>query len=117
MILWALARELRVLANIALQYSQGTPLDKAFSLMLIGVPFALIVRQPDLGTALLVLAGGAFVLFELDNGLQQGLLPVFSHQLELFDFLRGSQKVAFNPRGYQLHGVMGGGQLRRSHRV
>ena len=30
-ILWALARELRVLANIALQYSQGTPLDKAFS--------------------------------------------------------------------------------------
>ena len=35
----------------------------AVSLMLIGVPFALIVRQPDLGTALLVLAGGAFVLF------------------------------------------------------
>src|SRR5476649_2326454 len=30
-ILWALARELRLLANIALQYSQGTPLDKAFS--------------------------------------------------------------------------------------
>lgn len=30
-ILWALARELRVLANIALQYSQGTPLDKCFS--------------------------------------------------------------------------------------
>ena len=33
------------------------------SLMLIGVPFALIVRQPDLGTSLLILAGGAFVLF------------------------------------------------------
>ncbi|MOA17205.1 DNA polymerase III subunit delta [compost metagenome] len=30
-ILWALARELRLLANISLQYSQGTPLDKAFS--------------------------------------------------------------------------------------
>ena len=27
-ILWALARELRLLANISLQYSQGTPLDK-----------------------------------------------------------------------------------------
>jgi DNA polymerase-3 subunit delta len=30
-ILWALSRELRVLANLALQYSQGVPLDKAFS--------------------------------------------------------------------------------------
>jgi DNA polymerase-3 subunit delta len=30
-ILWALARELRVLAGLALQYSQGVPLDKAFS--------------------------------------------------------------------------------------
>ena len=30
-ILWALARELRVLANISLQYSQGTPLDKCLS--------------------------------------------------------------------------------------
>ena len=30
-ILWALARELRLLANIAQQYSQGTPLDRAFS--------------------------------------------------------------------------------------
>ena len=35
----------------------------AVSLLLIGIPFGLIVRQPDLGTALLVLAGGAFVLF------------------------------------------------------
>ena len=33
------------------------------SLILIGVPFILIVRQPDLGTSLLILAGGAFVLF------------------------------------------------------
>jgi DNA polymerase-3 subunit delta len=30
-ILWALARELRLLANLSLQYSQGVPLDKAFS--------------------------------------------------------------------------------------
>lgn len=31
----------------------------AISLVLIGVPFILIVRQPDLGTALLILASGA----------------------------------------------------------
>lgn len=35
----------------------------AISLALIGVPFVLIVRQPDLGTSLLILASGAFVLF------------------------------------------------------
>lgn len=35
----------------------------AVSLALIGVPFVLIVRQPDLGTSLLILASGAFVLF------------------------------------------------------
>lgn len=33
------------------------------SLALIGVPFVLILKQPDLGTAMLVLASGAFVLF------------------------------------------------------
>jgi rod shape determining protein RodA len=33
------------------------------SLALIGVPFVLIFKQPDLGTAMLVLASGAFVLF------------------------------------------------------
>lgn len=33
------------------------------SLALIVVPFVLVVRQPDLGTALLILASGAFVLF------------------------------------------------------
>lgn len=31
--------------------------------MLIGVPFLLIAEQPDLGTSLLVLASGIFVLF------------------------------------------------------
>ncbi|WP_286935772.1 DNA polymerase III subunit delta, partial [Pseudomonas sp. UBA6554] len=30
-ILWALARELRLLAGLAQQFSQGVPLDKAFS--------------------------------------------------------------------------------------
>lgn len=35
----------------------------AVSLMLIGMPFVLILRQPDLGTSLLILASGAFVLF------------------------------------------------------
>ncbi|OTG65781.1 rod shape-determining protein RodA [Acinetobacter silvestris] len=33
------------------------------SLMLIGVPFLLIAEQPDLGTSLLILASGIFVLF------------------------------------------------------
>jgi len=32
-------------------------------LVLIGVPFALVVRQPDLGTALLILVSGVFVMF------------------------------------------------------
>lgn len=35
----------------------------AISLVLIGVPFLLIARQPDLGTALLVMVSGVFVLF------------------------------------------------------
>ncbi|WJN58931.1 rod shape-determining protein RodA [Pseudomonas sp. SO81] len=35
----------------------------AISLVLILVPFVLILKQPDLGTALLILASGAFVLF------------------------------------------------------
>lgn len=33
------------------------------SLAMIGVPFVLILKQPDLGTSLLILASGAFVLF------------------------------------------------------
>ncbi|MNQ43342.1 Rod shape-determining protein RodA [compost metagenome] len=35
----------------------------AIALALIGVPFVLILKQPDLGTAMLVLASGAFVLY------------------------------------------------------
>ncbi|MBJ9720616.1 rod shape-determining protein RodA [Acinetobacter calcoaceticus] len=53
MIAWFLARK---------------PLPPSFSqvvlsLMLIGIPFLLIAEQPDLGTSLLVLASGIFVLF------------------------------------------------------
>lgn len=33
------------------------------SLVLIGIPFVLVLIQPDLGTAMLILASGAFVLF------------------------------------------------------
>jgi rod shape determining protein RodA len=35
----------------------------AISLAMILIPFVLILKQPDLGTALLILASGAFVLF------------------------------------------------------
>lgn len=35
----------------------------AWALVLIGMPFVLILKQPDLGTSLLILASGAFVLF------------------------------------------------------
>ena len=34
-----------------------------WALLLIGLPFVLILRQPDLGTSLLILASGAFVMF------------------------------------------------------
>lgn len=37
--------------------------DFALALMLVAVPFLLIVRQPDLGTALLVAAAGLFVIY------------------------------------------------------
>lgn len=33
------------------------------SIVLVGIPFLLILRQPDLGTAVLILAAGAFVIF------------------------------------------------------
>jgi rod shape determining protein RodA len=40
-----------------------TTLDFLLSLILLAVPAALIVRQPDLGTAILVTSAGAFVIF------------------------------------------------------
>ncbi|UOD50217.1 rod shape-determining protein RodA [Orrella daihaiensis] len=39
------------------------PLDYLIGLVLVAVPFLLIVRQPDLGTALLVASAGFFVLY------------------------------------------------------
>jgi rod shape determining protein RodA len=39
------------------------PLDFLFAAVLVLVPVVLIVKQPDLGTSLLVLAAGAFVIF------------------------------------------------------
>jgi rod shape determining protein RodA len=42
---------------------QLRPLDFAVATVLLTIPVALIVRQPDLGTAILVLAGGISVIF------------------------------------------------------
>ena len=42
---------------------QLRPLDFVVAATLLGVPVALIIRQPDLGTALLVLAAGMSVIF------------------------------------------------------
>ncbi|MDL2339034.1 MAG: rod shape-determining protein RodA [Pseudomonadota bacterium] len=47
------------------QRREGRPraLDFAVALLLLAVPVGLIVKQPDLGTAILVLAAGLFVIF------------------------------------------------------
>jgi rod shape determining protein RodA len=42
---------------------QLRPLDFAVATALLGVPVALIIKQPDLGTALLILAAGMSVIF------------------------------------------------------
>jgi len=42
---------------------QLRPLDFAVAAVLLGVPVGLIIRQPDLGTAMLVLAAGLAVIF------------------------------------------------------
>jgi rod shape determining protein RodA len=42
---------------------QLRPLDFGVAALLLGIPVALIMRQPDLGTALLVLAAGMSVIF------------------------------------------------------
>ena len=38
-------------------------LDFVVAFALLGLPFVLVMKQPDLGTALLILAGGLFVIF------------------------------------------------------
>jgi rod shape determining protein RodA len=43
--------------------TKRNPLDYAIAMVLVAVPFALIVKQPDLGTALLVAAAGFFVMY------------------------------------------------------
>ena len=42
---------------------QLRPLDFAMALLILGVPVGLIMKQPDLGTSLLVLAAGLSVIF------------------------------------------------------
>ncbi len=42
---------------------QMRPLDFGVAALLLGVPVALIIKQPDLGTALLILAAGLSVIF------------------------------------------------------
>jgi rod shape determining protein RodA len=42
---------------------QLRPLDFLVATLLLAIPVGLIVRQPDLGTAILVLAGGLYVIF------------------------------------------------------
>lgn len=42
---------------------QLRPFDFAVALLILGIPVSLIVRQPDLGTSLLVLAAGLAVIF------------------------------------------------------
>ena len=42
---------------------QLRPLDFAVAAVLLGLPVALIIRQPDLGTAMLVLAAGLAIMF------------------------------------------------------
>ena len=42
---------------------QLRPLDFVVATLLLAIPVGLIVRQPDLGTAILVLSGGLYILF------------------------------------------------------
>jgi rod shape determining protein RodA len=55
---------------------QLRPLDFAVATLLLTIPVALIVRQPDLGTAILVLAGGVSVIFFAGLGWKWILPPV-----------------------------------------
>lgn len=43
--------------------TKRNPLDYVIAMVLVAIPFALIVQQPDLGTALLVAAAGFFVMY------------------------------------------------------
>jgi rod shape determining protein RodA len=81
----------------------------AFAVVLLIVPFALILRQPDLGTALLILASGFYVLFlaGLNWKIIVGLLvtalgsaPFLWHALH--DYQRQRILMLFNPEDDRL---------------
>jgi rod shape determining protein RodA len=78
--------------------------DLLVSLLLIAIPAALIVRQPDLGTALLVVVSGGFVLFlaGLSWKLMVGMvLTAIAASPVLWHYMHGYQKsrvlMLFNP--------------------
>ena len=53
-----------MVARFLSEYELPPKLPKlAFAAILIGVPFVLIIKQPDLGTSLLIAASGFFVIF------------------------------------------------------
>jgi rod shape determining protein RodA len=64
-------------------------------LLLVGVPFALVLRQPDLGTALLILMGGGAVFFAAGVRLWKFALVVLAGATAVpigWTFLHGYQK-------------------------
>lgn len=75
------------------------------ALVLIGIPFLLIAEQPDLGTSLLVLASGVFVLFLSGLswklilaalGFVTAIIPI-AWQFFLHDYQRRRVETLFNP--------------------
>ncbi|MBU3739074.1 MAG: rod shape-determining protein RodA [Rhodoferax sp.] len=71
---------------------QLRPLDFGVAALLLAVPVALIVRQPDLGTALLVLAAGLSVIFFAGLSWRLVLPPV------LLGVVGAGLLVAFEPQ-------------------
>ena len=75
------------------------------TMLLVGIPFLLIAEQPDLGTSLLVLASGLFVLFL--SGLSwkligaavagAGLLIPIAWEFLLHDYQRQRVLTLLNP--------------------
>ena len=70
---------------------QLRPLDFAVALLLLAVPVGLIMKQPDLGTALLVLAAGVSVIFFAGLGWKWVAPPL------LFGLVGISLLVVFEP--------------------
>lgn len=90
-------------------YYSKQPLPPRFShivvgLMIVGVPGLLIFKQPDLGTAILVVGSGLFVIFlsgirfrvlALFGGVLLAALPIAWYQLR--DYQRGRVLTLLNP--------------------